>query len=47
MRRKDLPNGIEIDHRDAQSRLFVWLIKGDGERVLYGVQRLCLEYGLN
>lgn len=47
MRRKDLPNGTEIDPRDAKSRLFVWLIKGDGERVLCGVQRLCREYGLN
>lgn len=47
MRRKDLPNGTEVDPRDSRSRLFVWLIKGDGERVLYGVQRLCFEYGLN
>lgn len=47
MRRKDLPKGTEVDQRDAKSRLFVWLIKGDGERVLCGVQRLCREYGLN
>ena len=47
MRRKDLPKETRFDHRDANSRVFVWLVKGDGEEVLYGVQRLCLEYGLN
>lgn len=47
MKRKDLPNGTVIDHRDANARTFVWLIKPDGERVLYGVQRLCIEYGLS
>lgn len=47
MKRKDLPKGIEIDSRDATSRVFVWLVKEDGEKVLYGVQRLCVEYGLN
>ena len=47
MKRKDLPKGTEIDSRDANSRVFVWLVKEDGEKVLCGVQRLCVEYGLN
>lgn len=47
MRRKDLPKGIDIDPEDKTSRVFVWLVKVDGEKVLYGVQRLCAKYGLN
>lgn len=46
MKRKELPKGIEINPLDVHSKIFVWLVKDDGEKVLYGFNRLCVEHGL-
>jgi hypothetical protein len=47
MRRDEVPAGAEIDHRDAGSKVFVWLVRADGERELYGIKRLCAEFSIS
>lgn len=45
MKKRCLPKGTKIDHRDANSKLFVWLDR-DGEKELSGLKRLCSEHNM-
>ena len=45
MKKKDLPAGTVVSHKDANSKLFVWLMVGN-QKVLYGIRRLCNEHGI-
>ena len=46
MKRKDIPKGTTIDHRDSNSKQFVWLLAG-GHRLLYGIGRLVAEHNID